>query len=125
MDPLSIGLALSLHAGFSDDNFNKYHPFIEYETASNYAIGVMYNSENTVSVYAKKQWRFTDSSFIELGWATGYEEIEEEYNIPVTPMLRLGYEITDSLTIWAMPGGAVTPDGEFDTGLIIGTQKRF
>jgi len=125
MDPLSIGLALSLHAGFTDDNFNKYHPFVEYETQSQYAVGVMYNSENAVSFYAKKGWTFYDKSFVEIGWATGYEAFEDEYDIPATPFVRLGYEVTDSLTLWAMPGGQLQPDGTFDKGIVIGTQKRF
>lgn len=125
MDPLSIGLALSLHAGFSDANFNKYHPFVEYTTPSEYSIGVTYNSESNVSFYAKKSWNFSDKSFIELGWATGYEAFEKEYDIPVTPFLRLGHEVTDSLTIWAMPGGQLQPNGTFDSGIVIGTQKRF
>jgi len=54
MDPLSIGLALSIHAGFTDADFNKYHPYIEYETQSQYAVGLTYNSENNISFYAKK-----------------------------------------------------------------------
>lgn len=125
MDPLSIGLALSLHVGFNDDNFNKYHPFVEYTTQNQYSVGVTYNSENHVSVYAKKAWNFTDDSFIELGWATGYEAFEKEFGVPVTPFVRLGYNATDSLTIWAMPGGQIQPDGSFDRGIVIGTQKRF
>jgi hypothetical protein len=125
MDPLSIGLALSIHAGFNDDNFNKYHPFIEYTTPSEYSVGVTYNSESNVSLYAKKAWTFYDKSFIELGWATGYDGIEKEYNIPATPFVRLGYKATDSLTIWAMPGGQIQLDGTFERGLVIGTQKRF
>jgi hypothetical protein len=125
MDPLSIGLALSIHAGFNDDNFNKYHPFVEYETQSQYAVGVTYNSENNISFYAKKEWNFTDNSFVELGWATGYDGIEDEFDIPATPFVRLGYNFTDSVSVWAMPGGQLQPDGSFDRGIVIGTQKRF
>lgn len=125
MDPLSLGLALSIHAGFNDADFNKYHPYIEYETQSQYAVGVTYNSENNISFYAKKGWTFYDKSFIELGWATGYDEIENEYDMPATPFVRFGYEVTDSLTIWAMPGGAINPDGSFERGIVLGTQKRF
>ena len=125
MDPLTIGLALSIHAGFNDAEFNKYHPFVEYETHSQYAVGITYNSENNLSLYAKKGWNFTDDSFIELGWATGYDGIEQEYDIPATPFVRLGYNITDSLTVWAMPGGQIQSDGRFERGIVIGTEKRF
>jgi len=125
MDPLTIGLALSIHAGFDDAEFNKYHPFVEYETHSQYAVGLTYNSENNLSLYAKKGWNFTDDSFIELGWATGYDGIEQEFDIPATPFVRLGYNITDSLTFWAMPGGQVQSDGSFERGIVIGTEKRF
>lgn len=124
MDPISFGLALSLHLGF-ENNYNRFHPYAQYETQNNYTIGVTYNSEERVSIYATKKIEFSDNSFIELGWASGYPEFKKTFGSTLAPVIRLGYEVNDNLTIWAMPGGEADQNGNFKTGLIIGTQRRF
>lgn len=122
MSGLVLGLALSAHLSI-DGDYNRYHPYVQY-THDDYTIGMTYNSEERISVYGLKTFT-KDKLFLDVGVATGYPAFEDKLSTPVSPVIRVGYHISDSISIFMMPGGVVDENNNFDSGLVIGTQKRF
>jgi hypothetical protein len=78
---LAFSVALSAH--FPAGDWNSVHPHIRY--GDDWAVGVYYNSESTLSAYVSYTWEF-DNWFIEGGAVTGYS------GAPVLPYLRAGYD---------------------------------
>ena len=85
---LEICLALTTHL-FLGGDWNEKHPCVRF-TVNDFSIGRFLNSEDTYSNYAS--YTFHDWPwFLEVGVADGYSYF------PVTPMLRGGYEFSDSV----------------------------
>ena len=101
-------LALSAHLALPGE-WNEVHPGVQCD-AGNWIGGAYYNSESKLSVFAGY-----DFGWLEAGLVAGYS------GGPVLPMVRITYDVTDNLSVYASP--AVTVDG--DVGLVVGPQWTF
>lgn len=102
-----LGLALSLHVGFSQD-YNGVHPGFHCQHSEKWTSGIYYNSEENPSVYSKL--RFGKETWLDVGLVTGYSE-------PVLPFIRVGYE-----NIFIAPSYEVSSER---IGVIIGYEINF
>ena len=91
---LSLCLALTTHIAIGG-GWNEVHPCIRYEQDS-WTVGAFLNSEDDISAYASHTWQ-DGPWFVEAGVASGYSLL------PVTPMLRLGYELSDHISLFMAP----------------------
>lgn len=121
MDPISMGVAFSIHMGFEyqDEKFNSFHPYAETVLYDDFTVGMMVNSEHRVSFYVKNDYRVNDSVTVEYGLATGYE------NVPVVPLVRYSYHFDGETSVWVMPGYARNNDNQESTGVVVGIQFKF
>jgi len=114
---LIFALAFSQHLGM-DGDYNYIHPHIQLQADSGFVAGAYLNSESNVSAYAG--WRFErDAAYLELGAVTGYEAIE------VAPYVRVGYEISDNVDVFAAPAFEYGNDGDLNLGVVVGVSFMF
>jgi|TARA_B110000858_G_scaffold148305_1_gene168528 hypothetical protein len=73
-------MALSMHVGL-EGSYNALHPHARCTVDDNIA-GIFYNSEDKVSAYVGKEFRFDEFHSLEVGLVSGYEYAD------VVPMIR-------------------------------------
>ena len=95
---LELCFAATMHLGIGD-GWNGSHPCARY-VADDFTIGAYLNSENSVSAYVSHTFEY-DKWFAEVGAVTGYS------SAPVIPMLRVGYEISENVNLFASPAYAI------------------
>lgn len=94
---IELCFAISMHIGL-DDGWNDKHPCARY-VADDFTIGAYLNSEFAMSVYVSHTFEY-EQWFAEVGAVTGYSGAD------VVPMLRVGYEISDRVSLFASPAYA-------------------
>lgn len=120
MDPLSIGVAFSVHLGFYPEDFNSTHPYVQMQLNPTLSVGAMVNSEYSVSMYIRHTQHIHNRMTMDLGAVTGYD------NIPVVPMIRLNYEWDNNYSYWIMPGyHEQHSTGRTRAGIVLGVQFKF
>ena len=112
---LILALAFTSHFGLAGD-YNEVHPHAQLRFNNGIVAGTYLNSEGTGSAYAG--YRFEQgAAFLELGAVTGYEAIA------VAPYLRVGFDITDNIEIFAAPAFEVKPDDAL--GVVFGVSFQY
>lgn len=91
---LEICLAISMHFAVGD-GWNDKHPCARY-VADDFTIGAYLNSEDAISYYISHTFEY-EQWFAEVGAVTGYSGAD------IVPMLRVGYEINDRVSLFASP----------------------
>lgn len=109
---LTLALAFSHHIGLSGD-YNEVHPSIRY-THDYFIAGAYLNSEDNVSPYAGLRFEHI-GFYIEGGAVWGYSYAD------VVPYARIGYEFTDTFSVFAAPAYEL-PDR---FGAVIGVEFTF
>ena len=102
----SLFLAVSLHLGYLED-LNSVHPGVRCEEAP-WAAGTYYNSEERISVFGSYTLD-SDPWFAEFGVLTGYSNFE----LPVVPFVRFGYQYENVKLFIAPAGEAVSRTNEY------------
>ena len=102
------------------DEYNEVHPHIRYEQ-DKFAVGAYYNSMNTVSFYGSKVWSIGEDFSVEGGLVSGYEALE----VPVIPFVRVNYDLSDNLRIFAAPVGEKFPDEPVRFGGLVGLELKY
>ena len=114
---LILAIAFSHHIGM-DGNYSEIHPHIQLQADSGFVAGAYLNSESNVSPYLG--WRFEyDAAFLEVGAVGGYESIN------VAPYLRVGYEITNGVDLFAAPAFETDGRGGVNYGAVVGVSFNF
>lgn len=103
---LELCFAISMHFAIGD-GWNDKHPCARY-VADDFTVGAYLNSEDTLSAYISHTFEY-DQWFAEVGAVTGYSGAD------VLPMVRIGYEINDNISLFASPAYA---DGRI--GVVVG-----
>lgn len=107
-----LGLAFSTHVGLANE-YNEFHPYIQLNQ-DNYFAGAYYNSEENISFYAGKEIKW-DKLGVEFGIVTGYSA----YEIPVAPMLRITYVLSEDHKFFVAPVYEVTENNS-NAGFVFG-----
>lgn len=109
---ITLALAISHHIGLAGE-YNEIHPSVRF-THDHFIAGAYLNSENIISPYigARYEW---NGAWIEGGIVGGYPYAD------VVPYARVGYDITDSMAIFAAPAYEM-PD---TVGAVIGVEFTF
>jgi hypothetical protein len=94
MGCLSFAIAFSYHIGLAGE-YNEVHPSVR--CAKDWFIaGAYLNSENTISPYVGARYEWNDA-WIEGGIVGGYPYVD------VVPYGRVGYSITDTVSLFTAP----------------------
>ena len=109
---LELCFAATLHL-FIGDGWNGAHPCARY-VADDFTIGAYLNSENSTSVYVSHTFEY-EKWFAEIGAVTGYS------SAPVIPMLRVGYELSNNVNLFASPAYAI----DRGLGVAVGMEYHF
>lgn len=104
---LIISIALTTHIGLHD-NFNNFHPHVQYQLPNNYITGVYHNSDKRAGIYFGKRTKYKQLD-IEYGLVHGYKRID------IAPMIKVNYG-----NVFVAP--AATED---DVGLVAGYEVKF
>lgn len=91
---VTIGLGVSNHIGHCD-SCNEVHPNIAavFEAPHEdfeFSIGAFHNSYRKLGIVAGVRWYSTEYTFIDAGFATGYED---QSGMPLTPFGRAGVQV--------------------------------
>lgn len=105
---LEFCFAISMHFALGD-GWNNKHPCARY-VADDFTVGAYLNSEDTLSWYISHTLEY-EQWFAEVGAVTGYSGAD------VLPMIRVGYEISDNVSLFASPAYA---DGKI--GSVVGIE---
>ena len=113
----SLLFAVAVTAHINVGSTNAVHPVAEvecYVTENLDAnVGVYYNSISKVSTYATLAYPFDNNMFIEAGLVSGYLDKPIPYG-------RVGYNLNDSVTLFAAPAY-----DSGDVGAVLGIQYNF
>jgi len=114
MDPITLALGLSLHAGL-EHNYNGVHPHIRYQNEQLIS-GFYYNSVDKISFYVGYRQDLTENLSFEAALATGYPEISK-----LAPFARFTYDASENTRYFIAPTGEyVNSDHNF--GLLLGVE---
>ena len=114
MDPITLALGLSLHAGLEHD-YNSIHPHIRYEN-EHVITGFYYNSVDRISFYAGSRYEITEKSGLEFALATGYPDIAK-----IAPFARFTYDTNENTRLFLAPTGEYV-DSNRNFGLLLGIE---
>lgn len=108
MIDLVLSLALTVHLDNSGRDYNEVHPHVRLEKDS-YAVGLFINSESNPVTYISKT--IGDETFLEFGLMDGYQD-------RILPYGRVGHELSDNVTLFAIPS---IVDGQVG-GVVLGIE---
>ncbi len=113
------GLAMSMHLGLPDNDYNTIHPHIRVQREALIS-GVYLNSEDRLSSYVGMQYVYSTryNIYLETGLVTGYTGV----SWPATLYTRLGKQLSKHKSLFVAPGVYVSSNTEVDIGIVVGIE---
>ena len=113
------GLAMSMHLGLPDNDYNTVHPHIRVQRESLIS-GVYLNSEDRLSSYIGMQYVYSTkyNVYLEAGLVSGYTGVPW----PATLYTRVSKQLSKHKSLFAAPGAYVDSSTKVDIGIVIGIE---